>query len=286
MRYCGRQFSAEEIHRINHWVATEPDLSRQELSQRFCRDANWRKPDGGLKDMSCRVAFLKMDKAGIIRLPAPKRAFFKPGSRLKHTPLDLDTTPINQSAGELDPALELVEKGQSAIWNQLIQRYHYLGYTTLPGAQLRYLVKSKGRLIALLGFGAAAWKTAPRDQYISWSAPQRKKNLHLIVNNARFLILPWVRSKNLASRVLSLAARQIAADWQQRYSYQPYLLETFVQKDRFSGTCYKAANWIYVGDTKGRGKLDVKNEYKLPVKSVWVYPLCRNFRKKLTDEHA
>jgi hypothetical protein len=286
MRFCGRQFSQKEIHRINHWVATEPGLSRQELSRRFCRNANWRKPDGGLKDMSCRVAFLKMDKAGIIRLPAPKRAFFKPGSRLKHTPLDLDTTPINQSAGELDPALELVEKGQSAVWNQLIQRYHYLGYTTLPGAQLRYLVKSKGRLIALLGFGAAAWKTAPRDEYIGWSAHQRKKNLHLIVNNARFLILPWVRSRNLASRILSLAARRIAADWQERYSYRPCLLETFVQKDRFSGTCYKAANWIYVGDTKGRGKLDVKNEYKLPVKSVWLYPLCRSFRKKLTDEHA
>jgi len=110
MHFCGRQFSPEEIHRINHWVTTEPDLSRQELSRRFCRDANWRKPDGGLKDMSCRVAFLKMDKAGIIRLPAPKRAFFKPGSRLKHSPLDLDTTPLVQSAGELDPAIEVVGK--------------------------------------------------------------------------------------------------------------------------------------------------------------------------------
>jgi hypothetical protein len=286
MRYCGRQFTIEEVDRINHWVATEPDLSRQELSRRFCRNANWRKPDGGLKDMSCRVAFLKMDKAGIIRLPAPKRAFFKPGSRLKRTPLDLDTTPINQSAGKLDPVLERVEKSESAVWNQLIQRYHYLGYTALPGAQLRYQVKSRGRLIALFGFGAAAWKTAPRDDYIGWNAMQRKKNLHLIVNNARFLILPWVTSRNLASRVLSLAARQIAADWQERYSYQPCLLETFVQKNRFGGTCYKAANWIYVGDTKGRGKLDVKNEYKLPVKSVWVYPLCRNFRNKLINEHA
>jgi hypothetical protein len=286
MRYCGRQFSLTEIDRINRWVDTEPELSRQELSRRFCRVANWRKPDGGLKDMSCRVAFLKMDKAGIIHLPAPKRAFFKPGSRIKRTALDQDTAPIVQPAGQLDPVLELVQKDQSALWNQLVQRYHYLGYTALPGAQLRYLVKSKRRLIALLGFGAAAWKTAPRDAYIGWSAHQRKQNLHLIVNNARFLILPWVHSKNLASRILSLAARRIATDWQARYSYRPCLLETFVEKKRFSGTCYKAANWIHVGDTQGRGKLDVKNEYKLPVKSVWLYPLDRDFRKKLSHEHA
>jgi hypothetical protein len=136
--------------------------------------------------------------------------------------------------------------------------------------------------VALLGFGAAAWKTAPRDDYIGWSAQQRKKNLHLIVNNARFLILPWVHSKNLGSKILSMAARKVASDWQSRYNYQPWLLETFVEKKRFCGTCYKAANWICVGDTKGRGKLDVKNEYKLPVKSVWLYPLCTNFRQKLS----
>ena len=181
----------------------------------------------------------------------------------------------------MNPVLELVEKRQSAIWNEFIDRYHYLGYTALAGAQLRYFVKSNGGVVALLGFGAAAWKTAARDDYIGWSTQQRKKNLHLIVNNARFLILPWVHSKNLGSKILSLAARRVASDWQSRYNYQPCLLETFVEKKRFCGTCYKAANWICVGDTKGRGKLDVKNEYKLPVKSVWLYPLCRNFRKKL-----
>jgi hypothetical protein len=281
MRYCGREFSAQEIDWVKKLIETEPDISRQQLSIRFCRQASWRKSDGGLKEMSCRVAFLKMDKDGLVRLPAPKKAYAKPGSRNRRTAHCRQQEKIVEPAGRLNPVLELVDKRQSAIWNEFIDRYHYLGYTALPGAQLRYFVKSNGRVVALLGFGAAAWKTAPRDDYIGWSAQQRKKNLHLIINNARFLILPWVRSKNLGSKILSMAAGRVAGDWQDRYHYRPHLLETFVEKKRFAGTCYKAANWVCVGDTKGRGKLDVKNEYKLPVKSVWLYPLCRNFRNKL-----
>ena len=282
MRYCGRQFSQQEIDWVNGLIQKESDISRQQLSIRFCRQANWRKPDGGLKDMSCRVAFLKMHKDGLLHLPAPKKAYAKPGTNIKRTVGCRPQQKIVKPAGQLKPVLELVEKRQSAIWNEFIDRYHYLGYTALPGAQLRYFVKSNGRVVALLGFGAAAWKTAARDDYIGWSAQQRKKNLHLIVNNARFLILPWVHSKNLGSKILSMAARQVASDWHTRYNYRPWLLETFVEKKRFCGTCYKAANWICVGDTKGRGKLDVKNEYKLPVKSVWLYPLCTNFRQKLS----
>jgi hypothetical protein len=281
MRYCGREFSDQEIDWVNRLIETEPDISRQQLSIRFCRQSNWRKPDGGLKDMSCRVAFLKMDKDGLVCLPAPKKAYAKPGSRKRRTAQCRRQEQIGEPAGQLNPVLELVDKSQSAIWNEFIDRYHYLGYTALPGAQLRYFVKSNGRVVALLGFGAAAWKTAPRDDYIGWSAKQRKNNLHLIINNARFLILPWVNSKNLGSKILSMAARRVAADWQDRYNYRPQLVETFVEKKRFDGICYKAANWVCVGDTKGRGKLDVKNEYKLPVKSVWLYPLCRNFRNKL-----
>jgi hypothetical protein len=282
MRYCGRQFTQQEIHWINQLIEKDPAITRQELSRRFCQQTDWRKPDGGLKDMSCRVAFLKMDKDGLVKLPAAKRAYAKPGTRKRRTAYCRQKEKIVESAGQLDPVLELVTKRQSAIWNEFIDRYHYLGYTALAGAQLRYFVKSNGRVVALLGFGAAAWKTAPRDDYIGWSAQQRKKNLHLIVNNARFLILPWVHSKNLGSKILSMAARRVASDWQSRYNYQPCLLETFIEKKRFCGTCYKAANWICVGDTKGRGKLDVKNEYKLPVKSVWLYPLCLNFRQKLS----
>jgi hypothetical protein len=231
--------------------------------------------------MSCRVAFLRMDKAGLLKLPAPTRAYARPGTNMKRTSDCRRQPEIVQPAGQLNPVLELVQKGQSGLWNEFIDRYHYLGYQALPGAQLRYFVKGGGKILALLGFGAAAWKTAPRDQYIGWDAESRKSNLHLVVNNARFLILPWVNSKNLGSKILSMAGRRLASDWEDRYNYRPQLLETFVEKERFIGTCYKAANWICVGQTRGRGKLDVKNEYKLPVKSVWLYPLCRDFRKKL-----
>ena len=162
-----------------------------------------------------------------------------------------------------------------------VHRYHYLGYQPLPGAQLRYLITSAGRMLGAFGFGAAAWKTAPRDQWIGWTAEQRKRNLHLVVNNARFLILPWVKSPNLASKVLSMAARRLPTDWQTAYSYRPVLLETFVQKDRFAGTCYKAANWRYLGDTKGRGKLDVKHENTIPIKAIFVYPLVSDLRSQL-----
>lgn len=175
------------------------------------------------------------------------------------------------------------DKKTSFLWNEYIDRYHYLGYAPLPGAQLRYLVFHDGAVLAALGFGAAAWKAKPRDQFIGWSSEERKKGLHLIVNNARFLILPWVRSKNLATRILSMALRRLSEDWHQRYNYRPVLVETFVEIPRFLGTCYKAANWIYVGDTQGRGKLDVKHSVQLPKKAIWVYPLHENFRHALVN---
>ena len=162
-----------------------------------------------------------------------------------------------------------------------LDRYHYLKYTSLPGAQIKYFVYSGDDLLALLGFGAAAWRVAPRDWYIDWSEEKRKENLHLVINNARFLILPWVYSKNLASKILGMVSRQIADDWQKQYNYRPVLLETFVEKQRFSGTCYKAANWKNVGTTKGRGKKDRFNEANLPKKDIFMYPLEKNFRSML-----
>ena len=164
----------------------------------------------------------------------------------------------------------------------MIERYHYLGHKPLPGAQLRYLVYSSNQPVALLGFGAAAWMCAPRDHYIGWSHEQRKRQLHLVVNNARFLILPWIRSKNLASMVLAKAARILPDQWDAIYGYRPVLLETFVEKPRFQGTCYKAANWTYLGQTKGRGKLGPAGKQSVPIKDLWVQPLDRRFREMLT----
>ncbi len=279
MRYCGRDFSEEELSWLRGLIAEQPELSRRELSLRFCQETQWLKPDGGLKEMSCRVAMLRMAADGLLTLPVPRQKHIKPYKKPRSL-LALEQSPITGRAGEFNLVLEVVTRQTGAVWNEFIDRYHYLGFKTLPGAQLRYFVKADGRILALLGFGAAAWKTAPRDAYIGWDRPTRRKNLHLIVNNARFLILPWVRSKNLASRVLALAARKIADDWQECYHYRPVLLETFVEKERFQGTCYQAANWQSVGDTRGKGKLGQK-EGEVPLKSVWLYPLCKDFRRQL-----
>ena len=173
--------------------------------------------------------------------------------------------------------------GESCPWNELVERYHYLGYKPLPGAHIRHLVFSGDALLALLGFGAAAWKVAPRGQFMGWSAEQRHSDLHLGVNNARFLILPWITVRNLASRLLARVTKQFPDDWKARYGFPPALLETFVQRDIFRGTCYRAANWIYVGKTQGRGKLDRKKLRQLPVKHVDLYPLDRSFRKNLAS---
>jgi hypothetical protein len=284
MKYCGREFTDTELAEIRRLLVEDPKTTRWALSRLLCETLGWRKPDGGLKDMSCRVALLRMQEHGLLLLPPPCR---KNGNGKRHVrrtphaePQPLLCTPV----GDLrDLRLEIVAgKRDSLLWNEYVDRYHYLGYQPLPGAQMRYFARAEGRILALLGFGAAAWKTAPRDDFIGWNRVQRESRLHLIVNNARFLILPWVASKHLASKLLGRAARRLPADWLSRYGYRPVLLETFVDKRRFSGTCYKAANWLRLGDTQGRGKLDTAHAHALPVKSVWVLPLTPRFRDALT----
>lgn len=283
-RYCGRDFTDEELDWIRRWIQDNPGRGRTELSMRFCEHAGWQKPDGQPKAMSCRVALLRMEKDGLIKLPPRLTRNDKPkGKKRQWTLLCNPQPPVQLEAGKLDLHFEPVTRGTSMLWNEFIDRYHYLGYTPLPGAQLRYFVKADGQTLALLGFGAAAWKTAPRDTWIGWSHAQRKKNLHRVVQNCRYLILPWIRCRYLASRILSTVSKRLADDWQARYNYRPVLLETFVEKQRFKGTCYKAAGWTCVGDTKGRGKLDVHKEYKLPVKSVWLKPLDKHCRQMLLE---
>ena len=285
VKYCGRIFTPEEMAAIGGLIDDPRKLCRAALSREVCRMLAWRKPDGGLKDMSCRVAMLRMYRDGLIRLPAPRNRGPNGRTRPRLTSRSDPQAPVTESAGRLGELKFVVassKHGPSRLWNELVQRHHYLGYQPLPGAQMRYLVYSQdGRLLAALGFGAAAWKAAPRDTFIGWTHEQRKQRLHLIVNNARFLILPWVTSKNLASRILSRTARFLGEQWEQRYGYRPVLLETFVETGRFHGTCYKAANWTKVGRTQGRGKLDVHNEYALPVKDIYVYPLQSGFRAHL-----
>jgi hypothetical protein len=188
---------------------------------------------------------------------------------------------IELNAGSLDLSLEPVTRKTSALWNELIDRYHYLGYGRMGGAQMRFFVHAGARTVALLGFSAAAWRVAPRDKFIGWTETFRKDRLHRVINNSRFLILPWIASKNLASRILALSARSLPEHWEKQYHYRPLLLETFVEEARFAGTCYKAANWICVGKTRGRGKWDRTHTHDKPVKTIWLYPLARRFREEL-----
>ena len=280
-RYCGRDFPPEELALIRRLIAEDPTATRADLSRRLCQRLGWYKADGGLKEMSARVAMLRMQDDGLIALPPPTSV--RPQRRIRTTPATDPAPPLELAVQHLAP-LQLVpvlKRAQSCLWNEYIHRYHYLGYTTLPGAQLRYFVTAGEQLLALLGFAASAWQCAPRDRYIGWNHIQRTRNLHLIVNNARFLILPWIRSKNLASKILALAVRTLPEHWQQRYAYRPVLMETFVDTERFAGTCYRAANWQYIGQTKGRGKLGPSGKRSVPIKDLWLYPLDPDFRRLL-----
>lgn len=281
--YCGRHFSDGELARLGELSRLLP--SREAIARAFCTEFRWLKPDGGLKAMSCKVAMLRMHRDGLIVLPPPRPGIAPPRAR---TPTPLARAlpqglPVRGSRGDIARlTLDPVDKATSHTWNDLMAQYHYLGYSPLPGAQLRYFIHGDGQLLGALGFGAAAWTIAPRDDFIGWSPAQRQAHLHLVVNNARFLLLPWVCIRYLASSVLSLAARQLPNDWARRFAYRPVLLETFVQCNRFPGTSYKAANWVHVGRTQGRGKLDRHNLFAQPVKDIYLYPLAPNFRAALT----
>lgn len=285
VRFCGRDFSRDDLQLIRTIIAADDHPNRAEISRRVCYALGWIRFEGRLKDMSCRVALLRMHRNGLIALPPPEKGNGN-GQRGKRTSARSDPEfPVTKNAGQLEKLhLQVVAtKNESSLWNEYVHRYHYLGYQPLPGAQIRYFIRTDQQILGVLGFGAAAWKTAPRDHWIGWCHDKRTEKLHLIVNNARFLIFPWVTSQNLASKILAMAAARLPDDWQTIYGYRPILMETFVEKERFSGTCYKAANWIYLGDTTGRGKLDVRHEHCLPVKAIFVYPLARDFRQKLHE---
>jgi hypothetical protein len=244
-------------------------------------------PGAALKDMSCRVAMLRMEKDGLLKLPPPKNGNGNGNARPSLTAASAPQQPVTVSAGHLGnlQLCPVTTAQQSLLWNELIQRHHYLGYQPLPGAQIRYLIFSaNSQLLAALGLGAAAWKVAARDHFIGWTPEQRAQNLHLVVNNARFLILPWVNSRNLASKILALAAKRLANDWLARYQYTPVLLETFVERQRFTGACYRAANWNHIGQTQGRGKLDRQHKNAEPIKDIYLYPLHKHFRQTLRSK--
>lgn len=280
-RFSGRDFTNDELTLIRELISNNPQYSRTKLSQLVCKELNWYKFDGKVKEMSCRVAMLRMQDSGLITLPATRKKIQK--NKIELTPRTDQGATIEKAVHELSPiTLTLVDKKTTAIWNEYIHRYHYLGYTPLPGAQLRYIVRCDDQIISLLGFGASAWMCKPRDEYIGWSHSMREENLNLVINNNRFLILPWVKSKNLASSILSKVSKRITSDWQQKYNYKPVLIETFVDTEKFNGGCYKASNWKNLGETKGRGKLGVSGKKSTSIKSIWVFPLTKTHLNTLT----
>jgi len=282
--YCGRGFSKTDINCIKMIIDEDTSRNRTEIARISCEYLKWYKPDGTAKVRSMAVALLRMERDGHIKLPpSQKKKQDVERKIIKHTHRSEPKEEIYLPVDAM-PELKVIickTKNEKSLWNEYIDRYHYLGHSPIPGAYMKYCIYAENEMVALIGFGACAWRVAARDTFIGWSEDERKKNLNLVVNNTRFLILPWIFSKNLASKVLSLTAKRIADDWEEQYKYRPVLLETFVEDKRFSGTCYRAANWQYVGMTKGRGKKDKCNRPTLPVKKIFVYPIEKDFRKIL-----
>jgi hypothetical protein len=283
------QITQTEIELIQTLISANPTWGRTQLSLELCHIWDWRHPDGQPKEVSCRDLLRRLDAKGLIALP-PRltNAFLKPGHKKRIQFMLHDTTEIANDIRDILPVrLEIVQDGtfQGQEFKSLLEQYHYLGFDRTVGENLKYLVYSRqGKLLACLLFGSAAWACAPRDRFIGWNALSRRNHLIYTTDNTRFLILPWVKVPHLASHILGLIVRRIASDWQTKYGHALTLLETFVEKDRFKGTCYKAANWIYVGETTGRSRNDRYSNLQVPIKAIYLYPLDKHFREVLTND--
>ncbi len=283
----GRRVAADDLATIRDLIASHPDWHRTRLSQELCRRWSWVNEKGRLKDMAARALLRKLDSTGLIELPAPVRSA---NNGFRNRPVVLEThapeaPPIEGRLSDLQPLrIQPVEGAEDTrLLRGLLQQHHYLGYTGPVGENLQYLIYDRqGRLLVCLLYGAAAWRVADRDRFIGWDEAARKRGLSRIANNMRFLILPWIRVPHLASHLLALTRRCISRDWQEKYGHPIVLLETFIEQRRFAGTCYQADNWIRVGRTRGRSRNHNSGDPKVPVKSVWLYPLCRGFRRLLT----
>jgi len=281
----GRVVTEEDIAFIKELICEHPRVSRRGLSKKLCEAWNWVQPNGQLRDMVCRGLMLELHRAGRICLPEKR---FTPNNplaahRSKPAWIEVDRSTIGGSLKTLG-AVEIRQVRGTALesmYNSLIEHHHYLGYCHPVGEQLKYVVFAQGRPIACFAYSSAPRHIGCRDRFIGWNQEQRIRNLHLLAYNTRFLILPWVQVRYLASHLLSRMAKRIAQDWQESYSHTIYLLTTFIDTERFTGSCYRAANWIYLGETTGRGKDDQTNKVNRSIKAVFGYPLQKDFRARL-----
>jgi len=285
LRHRGRQVSDEDVAFIRELIARHGGLSRRRLSVELCRAWDWRQPNGVLRDMVCRGLLLALHRAGHVELPPVRQRPPNPFvTRARRRLVEVDSTPIRGSLGALRPLLfqQVRRTPQEAVHDGLIEQHHPLGYTQPVGEHLKYLVTAGERPVACFALSSAPRHLGPRDRFIGWSPQARRSNIHLLAYNTRFLVLPWVQVEHLASHVLGRLARRVSADWEQLYGHPVHYLESFVEPDRHAGTCYRAANWHFLGQTTGRGKDDQTGVANRPLKEVLGYPLTRCFRELLS----
>ena len=285
--YRKRQITTNDVQLIRNLIAENPAIGRCKLSRQICRIWNWVQPNGYLKDIVCRGLMLKLEREGHLTLPPRKSTPINPLAR-RNSPqkISVSQQAIHCKIKELYPiTLRQVRKStDEKLFNSLVHQFHYLGYVQPVGEHLKYIAYDDDQPIACLAFSSAPYHIGPRDKFIGWDKNTLEKRRHLLAYNTRLLILPWVRVPHLASHILGLCARTINKDWLTLYNHPIYWLETFVDTERFAGTCYKAANWRFLGYTTGRGKDDQTKKKNRSIKAMYGYPLVRNFRKKLCHE--
>jgi len=283
-KYRGRLVTAEDILYIGELIAAHQHESRRTLSKKLCETWQWKQPNGALCDMVCRGLLLMLDRAGQITLPPVSYVRHNPlAKRARAAPVLIDSTPIEGKLHQIQPLeFEQVRRtGDEPLFNSLMEEHHYLGYEQPVGEHLKYLVWAQGRPIACVAWSSAPRHIGSRDRYIGWSGEARRRNIRFLAYNTRFLILPWVRVKHLASHILGRMATRISSDWQRMYGHPIYFLETFVDPERFRGTCYRAANWVLLGRTTGRGKQSNSYAPNRSIKEVLGYPVTKRFRELL-----
>ena len=290
LKHRGRTITESEVAFIRKLIAEHAEASRRALSRKLCEAWEWRQPNGALREMVCRGLMLKLHRLGEIELPPVRQVNPNPlarrvAERQRPLPALVDTTALCAPLGEIRPLKfrQVRHTWEEPLFNSLIERYHYLGYTQPVGEHLKYLIYALNRPIACLAWSSAARHLGARDRFIGWSAQARRQNIGLVAYNSRFLILPFIKVPHLASHILSCMARVLLGDWERIYGHPVYFLETFVDPQRFRGTCYRAANWIYLGLTTGRGKDDQTKKPNRPIKEVLGYPLSKRFRELLSE---
>lgn len=285
IRFRGRDLTTSDIASIRRLISAHPEASRRRLSALLCEAWNWRQPNGELSDMVCRSLMLELHRRGLIELPAvqarpPNNAVLRRRPRR----VSLDTTPLRSPLSEVRPLeFDLARRtDDEALVDSLIECHHYLGYTRPVGEHLKYLVRAAARPVACLAFSSPPRHLGPRDRFIGWSKEARRRNIHLLAYNTRYLILPWIEVPHLASHILGRIARLLPRDWERVYGHPVHFVETFVDPERFRGTCYLAANWRVLGRTTGRGKDAPTKKPTRSKKDVLGYPLTRGFRELLS----